>query len=145
MSQRGVGTTFGLVPNGAEYIPVGTLPNPFLGAANFWFSQDNASYNAFHIDLTKRLDKGLQFRVDYTVAKNLDTLAELAGSQSAKESQYVRVAAILPMTNLVQLAEHEMAMKLRFQAGASSANMSACKEAAEGDAGQRLVSLGFGF
>jgi hypothetical protein len=85
----GVGSTVGTVPNGAEYIPVTTLPNPFLGAANFWFSEGNASYNAFQIDLSKRLNKGLQFRTNYTFAKGLDTLAEIAGSQAANEAQSI--------------------------------------------------------
>ena len=51
------------VPQGAQYIPVGTRPNPSVGAGFFWYTEGNSSYNALQTDIVRRLSKGLQFRV----------------------------------------------------------------------------------
>jgi hypothetical protein len=77
------------VAQGAEYIPVGTRPNPFLGAGFFWFTDGNSSYNALETEVTHRLSQGLQFRANYTWAKNLDVNSALTGAQASNQAQMV--------------------------------------------------------
>jgi hypothetical protein len=77
------------VPQGAEYIPVGTRPNPYLGAGFFWYTEGNSSYNALQVDTTKRLSAGLQFRGNYTWSKNLDMNSGLTGAQANNQSQMI--------------------------------------------------------
>ena len=48
------------VAQGAQYIPVGTRPNPYLGAGFFWYTEGNSSYNALQTDVTHRLSHGLR-------------------------------------------------------------------------------------
>ena len=74
---------------GALYIPVGTRPNPYLGAGFFWFTQGNSSYNALEVDLTRRLGHGLQFRANYTWSKNLDMNSALTGAQANNQAQMI--------------------------------------------------------
>jgi hypothetical protein len=78
-----------LVPQGASYIPVGTRPNPFLGAGFFWYTEGNSSYNALQVDVTHRLSRNLQFRANYTWSKNLDMNSGLTGAQAQNQSQMV--------------------------------------------------------
>jgi hypothetical protein len=77
------------VQQGTRYIPVGTRPNPFLGAGFFWYTEGNTSYNALQTEVTHRLSPDLQFRVNYTWAKNLDMNSGLTGAQSQNQSQMV--------------------------------------------------------
>ncbi len=85
----GNGAVTNLVPNGAEYIPVGARPNPFLNGGFFWHYQGNSSYNALQFDLTRRFARGLQFRGNYTWSKNLDMNSGLTGAQSNNQAQMV--------------------------------------------------------
>ena len=77
------------VPEGTEYIPVGTRPNPYLGAGFFWFTEGNSSYNALETEVAHRLGKGLQFRANYTWSKNLDMNSALTGAQATNEAQMI--------------------------------------------------------
>jgi hypothetical protein len=77
------------VPVGTEYIPVGTRPNPYLGAGFFWFTNGNTSYNALETEVTHRLSRGLQFRANYTWSKNLDINSALTGAQANNQAQMV--------------------------------------------------------
>jgi hypothetical protein len=77
------------VPQGAQYIPVGTRPNPSLGAGFFWYTEGNSRYNALQVDVVRRLSHGLQFRGNYTWSKNLDMNSGLTGAQSANQSQMI--------------------------------------------------------
>ncbi|MFZ0979809.1 MAG: TonB-dependent receptor [Candidatus Acidiferrales bacterium] len=77
------------VPEGTEYIPVGTRPNPYLGAGFFWFTEGNSSYNALETEVAHRLGKGLQFRANYTWSKNLDMNSALTGAQAINEAQMI--------------------------------------------------------
>lgn len=79
----------GTVPQGAEYIPVGTRPNPYMTYGTMLFSRGNANYNAFQVELIRRFTHGLQFRANYTWSKNLDILSGVASSQSINEAQQV--------------------------------------------------------
>ena len=83
------GTTKGSVPLGAQYIPVQTRPNPFLGAGFFWNTEGNSSYNALQLDVTQRTTHGLQFRGNFTFSKNLDINSGLTGAQSNNQAQMV--------------------------------------------------------
>jgi hypothetical protein len=83
------GTTKSTVPNGAQYIPVGSRPNPYLGAGFFWYTEGNSSYNALQIDIKKRLSHGLQFRANYTWSKDLDMNSGLTGAQSNNQAQMI--------------------------------------------------------
>lgn len=77
------------VAQGAEYIPVGTRPNPYLGAGFFWYTEGNSSYNALQTDLFHRLSRGLEIRANYTWSKNLDMNSGLTGAQSQNQSQMI--------------------------------------------------------
>ena len=77
------------VSQGAEYIPVGTRPNPLLGAGFFWFTEGNTSYNALETEVTHRLSQGLQVRANYTWSKNLDINSALTGAQASNQAQMV--------------------------------------------------------
>jgi hypothetical protein len=83
------GTTKGTVPEGAQYIPIAKRPNPYLSGGFFWYTEGNSSYNALQIDLTRRWSHGLQFRGNYTWAKNLDMNSGLTGAQAQNQAQMV--------------------------------------------------------
>jgi hypothetical protein len=77
------------VAQGTRYIPVGTRPNPYLGAGFFWYTEGNSRYNALQTEVTHRLTRGLQFRANYTWSKNLDMNSGLTGAQSQNQSQMI--------------------------------------------------------
>ncbi len=77
------------VAQGAQYIPVGTRPNPSVGAGFFWYTEGNSRYNALQTDIARRLSKGLQFRFNYTWSKNLDMNSGLTGAQSNNQAQMI--------------------------------------------------------
>jgi len=85
----GVGLTKGSVLQGAEYIPVGTRPNPYLSSGFFWYTEGNSSYNALETEVIHRLSQGLQFRANYTWSKNLDMNSALTGAQAGNQAQMV--------------------------------------------------------
>ena len=83
------GTTKGSVPQGAQYIPIGSRPNPGLSAGFFWYTEGNSSYNALQVDFERRLTKGLQLRGNFTWAKNLDVNSAFTGAQASNQAQMV--------------------------------------------------------
>jgi hypothetical protein len=83
------GTTTSTVPDGAQYIPVGTRPNPYLGAGFFWYTEGNTSYNALQVDVSHRLTHGLEFRANYTWSKSLDMNSALTGAQANNQAQMI--------------------------------------------------------
>jgi hypothetical protein len=85
----GIGASKSNVAPGSQYIPVGARPNPYLSAGFFWYTEGNSSYNALQIDVTRRLARGLQFRANYTWAKNLDMNSALTGAQANNQAQMV--------------------------------------------------------
>ena len=85
----GNGATKSMVPQGAEYIPVGTRPNPYVSNGFFWYTEGNSSYNALQIDFTRRMSHGLQLRAAYTWSKNLDMNSGLTGAQALNQAQMV--------------------------------------------------------
>ena len=85
----GVGAAKSVAAQGTQYIPSGTRPNPYLSAGFFWNSEANSSYNALQTELIRRLARGLQFRANYTWAKNLDVNSALTGAQANNQAQMV--------------------------------------------------------
>ncbi len=83
----GDGTTTSVVPRGAQYIPVGGRPNPYLSAGFFWYTEGNSSYNALQLEFTRRVSHGLQLRLNYTWSKNLDMNSGLTTAQSNNQPQ----------------------------------------------------------
>lgn len=83
------GCLSGTIPQGAQFIPPGSRPNPNLAAGFFWFTEGNSSYNALQVDLTHRFSKGLQFRGNYTWSKSLDINSGLTGAQANNQAQMV--------------------------------------------------------
>ena len=77
------------VPQGAQYIPPGARPNPYLSAGFFWNTEGNSSYNALQLEVSHRLTHGLEFRANYTWSKNLDMNSGLTGAQSQNQAQMI--------------------------------------------------------
>jgi hypothetical protein len=77
------------VPQGAQYIPLGTRRNPYLSAGFFWYTEGNSSYNALQTEVTRRFSRGLQFRINYTWSKNLDMNSGLTGAQANNQAQMI--------------------------------------------------------
>jgi hypothetical protein len=86
----------GLVPQGAQYVPVGARPNPYLSAGFFWYTEGNSSFNALETEISRRLSQGLEFRANYTRSKNLDMNSSLTGAQSQNQAQMILDARDLP-------------------------------------------------
>ncbi len=82
-------TSTSTVLQGQQYIPVGTRPNPYLGAGFFWYTEGNSSYNALQLDASKRLSHGVTFRANYTFSKNLDVNSALTGAQGSNQAQMI--------------------------------------------------------
>ena len=75
---------------GAQYIPVGTRPNPYLGAGFFWYTEGNSQLQrAADRRDSHRLSRGLQIRANYTWSKNLDMNSGLTGAQAQNQSQMI--------------------------------------------------------
>ncbi len=91
------GTTKGSVPNGAQYIPISSRPNPYLSGGFFWYTEGNSSYNALQTDVVQRLTHGLQFRANFTWAKNLDMNSGLTGAQANNQAQMILNRNDLPL------------------------------------------------
>jgi hypothetical protein len=86
----GVGTARGTVAEGIQYIPVGTLPNPYLTAvasSNWLGSFGVSSYNALSVVFKRRFSSGLQFRANYTWAKDEDITDGYAADGGAGGTQ----------------------------------------------------------
>jgi hypothetical protein len=77
------------VAQGAQYLPVGTRPNPYLGAGFFWYTEGNSSYHALQAELAHRLRRGFEIRANYTWSKNLDMNSGLTGAQSQNQAQMI--------------------------------------------------------
>jgi hypothetical protein len=86
------------VPSGTKYIPLlptppapasSARPNPYLSAGFFWLTSGNSNYNALQLELIRRLSRRLQFRGNYTWAKNLDMNSALTIAQAQNQPQMV--------------------------------------------------------
>jgi hypothetical protein len=85
----GDGTVKSTVSQGAQYIPLGTRPNPYLSGGFFWETEGNTSYNALQVEVRRRLAHGLQLRGNYTWSKSLDVNSALTGAQADNQAQMV--------------------------------------------------------
>jgi hypothetical protein len=74
------------VPQGTEYIPVGTRPNPLVGSTQLWMYLGTSSYHAGSVSLTKRARAGLTFKTNYTFGKVLDFNSAILGGQHQNEA-----------------------------------------------------------
>src|SRR5262249_47613143 len=58
-------------------------------AGFFWYTEGNNSYHSLQVDATRRLSRGLQFRVNYTWSKNLDMNSGLTIAQANNQPQMI--------------------------------------------------------
>jgi len=74
-----------LVAQGTVYHPPAARPNPNVGSGTQWFDQGTSSYHAMDVSLTKRMNRGLTFKANYTYGKAMDynsaILAPSAGNE----------------------------------------------------------------
>jgi hypothetical protein len=114
-----VGTARGMAALGTQYIPVGALPNPFLGAVtgtHYLGSSGFSTYNALNVSFTRRLSSGLQFKANYAWAKSEDIVAGYAadGGAGAPQSFWLQrqtgfgVSGINLKDQLVLSGEYEL-------------------------------------
>ena len=76
--------------NGSAYYPPGSVnSNPALANTTTWVSSGIGMYNAFTADLKRSFAKGVQFRANYTFAKNLDNGTAWNTSVSVNSPGYV--------------------------------------------------------
>jgi hypothetical protein len=78
------------VPQGTEYIPVGTRPNPFLGTTNTWVYMGTANYHAANISFLKRSRGGLSFKTNYTWGKIMDISSAILGPSADNDTATLR-------------------------------------------------------
>jgi len=78
------------VPQGTEYIPVGSRPNPNLGTTNTWMYMGTANYHAANISLTKRSRNGLSFKTNYTFGKIMDISSAILGPSADNDTATLR-------------------------------------------------------
>jgi hypothetical protein len=65
------------VPQGAEYLPPGARPNPYVNRTFERAFPGVSSYHALNASLIKRLSHGLSFKTNYTYSKVLDQNSQL--------------------------------------------------------------------
>jgi hypothetical protein len=78
------------VPQGTEYVPVGTRPNPYLGSTNSWYYMGTASYHAANVSLLMRSRGGLSFKTNYTWGKIIDLNSAILGPSADNELSTLR-------------------------------------------------------
>jgi hypothetical protein len=81
----GVGRARSTVPQGTEYIPVGTRPNPLLASTLSWFYFGTSNYHALNVSLLKRSRAGLAFKSNYTWGKAMDVNSAILAGQAQNE------------------------------------------------------------
>jgi len=82
----------GTVPQGAEYVPVGTRPNPYINRVLNRAFLGTSSYHALNASFVKRLSYGLQFKTNYTYAKVMDMNSQLDTAYSQNTPSTVQNA-----------------------------------------------------
>ncbi len=79
------------VPTGTTYYPTTIKANPLVANTTSWISGGSGNYNALEVDFRRNLSHGLQFRANYTFAKNLDNGSAWNTSVSANTPAFVSV------------------------------------------------------
>ena len=74
---------------GTVYYPTIVKANPLVANTTSWISGGSSNYNALELDLRQSLSHGLQFRANYTFAKNLDNGSAWNTSVSANTPAFV--------------------------------------------------------
>src|SRR6266850_2543301 len=74
-----------LVPQGTLYHPPGPRPNPNVGSGTQWFDQGTSSYHAMDVSLTKRMNRGLTFKANYTYGKAIDLNSAILAPSAGNE------------------------------------------------------------
>jgi hypothetical protein len=83
-----------VLANNVIYYPTTTKANPKLANSTSWWSGGSGNYNALIVDLRHDLSHGLQFRANYTWAKNLDDGSAWNTSVSANTPAFVEVPSL---------------------------------------------------
>jgi hypothetical protein len=81
------------VPIGTIYYPATVKANPLVANTTSWTSGGSSNYNALEFDLRRSLARGLQFRANYTYARNLDDGSAWNTSVSANTPAFVSYPA----------------------------------------------------
>jgi hypothetical protein len=74
---------------GTIYYPTTVKANPLVANTTSWVSGGSSNYNALEVDLRRNFAHGLQFRANYTYAKNLDNGSAWNTSVSANTPAFV--------------------------------------------------------
>ena len=77
------------VPLGTIYYPTTVKANPLVANTTSWTSGGSSNYNALEVDFRRNLTRDLQFRANYTYAKNLDDGSAWNTSVSANTPAFV--------------------------------------------------------
>ena len=81
----------GSLSAGTIFYPTTTKANPLVANTTSWFSAGSSNYNALEVDVRRSVSHGLQFRGNYTFAKNLDDGSAWNTSVSANTPAFVAV------------------------------------------------------
>jgi outer membrane receptor protein involved in Fe transport len=77
------------IVNNQPFWPTGAArQNPNWGYIGLSTSQANSRYNAFQMELLKRLSNGLQFQLSYTHSRSIDTNVSQFGADSSTTNVY---------------------------------------------------------
>jgi hypothetical protein len=74
---------------GTIYYPSTVKANPQVANTTSWVSGGSSNYNALEVDVRRNVYRGLQFRVNYTFARNLDNGSAWNTSVSANTPAFV--------------------------------------------------------
>jgi hypothetical protein len=74
---------------GTIYFPTTVKANPQVANTTSWVSGGSSNYNALEVDVRRNVSRGLQFRVNYTFARNLDNGSAWNTSVSANTPAFV--------------------------------------------------------
>jgi len=78
-----------LVPKGTLYHPPASRPNPNVGTGVQWFDQGTSNYHAMDVSLTKRVNRGLAFKANYSWGKAMDLNSAILTPSAGNEPPYV--------------------------------------------------------
>ena len=78
---------------GTIYYPTTVKANPLVANTTSWISGGSSNYNALELDIRRNFSHGLQFRTNYTYAKNLDNGSAWNTSVSANTPAFVSYPA----------------------------------------------------
>ncbi len=83
-----------VLANGTIFYPTTTRANPAVANTTSWWSGGSGNYNALIVDVRHDLAQGLQFRANFTWAKNLDDGSAWNTSVSSNTPAFVSVPSL---------------------------------------------------